>query len=181
MHKLRTVCVALCQCVGFKNATKQFAATRMGWFGSVTFLFMTNFVIFKEGISWAYSRLDAGADSWKNKIAGMAILKNPGDGQKFSSLFRVNKSIDSYALVHFPHTSDHARAHGRALIGAALRGQFSSDKVVQWLPWQPLIPSIDGWNRRADYIGLRLSKLPPSLMQFWCIIIIIIIAYTNLL
>ena len=84
---------------------------------------MANFVIFKEGISWAYSRLDAGADSWKNKIAGMdaigGILKNPGDGQKFSRLFRVNKDIDSYALVHFLHTSDHARARGRGLIGPA--------------------------------------------------------------
>ena len=47
------------------------------------------------------------------------ILKNPGDGQKFSRLFRVNKDIDSYALVHFLHTSDHARARGRTLIGAA--------------------------------------------------------------
>ena len=55
----------------------------------------------------------------------------------------------------------------------AVRGQFLSYKVVQGLPRQPLIPSINGWNWRVDYIGLRWSNSPPTLIWFWCIIIII--------
>ena len=110
--------------------------TRMGLMWFHYFSIWANFVIFKEGISWASSRLDAGADSWKNKIAGMdaigGILKKTGDSQKFSRLFRVNKSIDSYTLVHFLHMSDHARARGRGLIGVALGFLFYVQDLLVW-------------------------------------------------